>query len=526
MTRPSLDDTSCPRCRSSGLAFRRDKAADEQPIQTAAIFCAACNAGFDVLWGAPFLASFASEDAIGLIEIASNARSDNLYANREGMERIEAMMTRRHDAPDHATFLRQDPDPWANAPWILNRYDEWRSFRVVAEGIDFKTRKVLDIGAGSGVDTYRLVVEGADVTALEYNPVLVRRGQKEVPEARWIGGVSHALPFRSGSFDIVCCNAALHHMRDLQISLTEMLRVLRPGGIMITTGDPYRPRNTPPDLEYSIFNAHTAVLLGVNESIPSFSAFEAALLPFGDALDIRVLTSNFCGNRDGKPIQILPDHWWDFGRDHHELGNANGSLALRCQVVKPINPAPAVLGPASLGAGEYAGLLADYPAAIQRLTTLIPRDLVNLPFPGAKQSKWELLNGWQAPESGRRSRTAYRRARWFLTRQADRLCFKIAATTASPAKPARFTVMLNGDAEKTWEITDTKALPIAIDLSRIERGAIFVCELQLIAHDEDAPEFEAHSFRVSGRVQRKGFGRLAGWLPSFGLAGVRRGPSN
>jgi SAM-dependent methyltransferase len=516
MERPLLDDTRCPRCGVGGLTFARQT--DDAIIEREAIACAACDANFDVLWGSPFLASFGPEDAIGLIEIATNARGDNSYADRAGMERMEALLTRCHRAPDLAEFRKHDPDSWAQTDWIVNRYDEWLSFRVISDGIDFRGRKVLDIGAGTGVDTFRLVIAGADVTALEYNPMLVRRGQAEVPEARWIGGVSHALPFQSASFDIVCCNAALHHMRDVQISLTEMLRVLKPGGVMITTGDAYRARDTPQDLEYIIFNKHTAVLLGVNESIPSFSAFEKALLPFGDALDIRVLTSNFCRDEGGGLKRIVPYHWWNFGRDHRELGEATASMALRCHVAAPIKPEPALLGQASLGAGEYATLLADYPAAIQRLTTLIPPDLVNLRFPGRKQSKWELLNGWQAPKPWHRSRTAYRRARWFLSRRADRLCFKIAATTASVTKPARFTVMLNGIPVKTWEITDTKPMPVAVDLNRIARGAIFVCELQFFAHDENAPEFDAHSFHVSGRVQRRDFWRLGRRLLPFGVA--------
>ena len=57
---------------------------------------------------------------------------------------------------------------------------------------------------------------------------------------RWIGGFSHVLPFVQGSFDFVFANAALHHMRDIPGAIFEMLRVLRPGGYLISTSDPYR----------------------------------------------------------------------------------------------------------------------------------------------------------------------------------------------------------------------------------------------------------------------------------------------
>ncbi len=94
MGRPVLDDTRCPRCGLGVLAYHRPT--NDAAIETDAILCPACHAGFDVLWGAPFLASFGPEDAIGLIEIAANARSDNGYADRAGMERMEALLTRYH----------------------------------------------------------------------------------------------------------------------------------------------------------------------------------------------------------------------------------------------------------------------------------------------------------------------------------------------------------------------------------------------------------------------------------------------
>jgi ubiquinone/menaquinone biosynthesis C-methylase UbiE len=104
--------------------------------------------------------------------------------------------------------------------------------------------QVLDVGARLGIDGYRHVVAGANVTALEFSPLLARAGAHNLPMMRWIGGFSHVLPFASGSFDFVVANAALHHLRDIPAAIFEMLRVLRPGGYLISTSDPYRARRS------------------------------------------------------------------------------------------------------------------------------------------------------------------------------------------------------------------------------------------------------------------------------------------
>lgn len=46
------------------------------------------------------------------------------------------------------------------------------------------------------------------------------------------------LPFSDGSFDIVFGHAVLHHLPDLDASLAEMRRVLRPGGAIAFCGEP------------------------------------------------------------------------------------------------------------------------------------------------------------------------------------------------------------------------------------------------------------------------------------------------
>ncbi len=40
----------------------------------------------------------------------------------------------------------------------------------------------------------------------------------------------HDIPFDEGSFDVIFCNHVLEHVRDDHLAMTEMLRVLRPGG--------------------------------------------------------------------------------------------------------------------------------------------------------------------------------------------------------------------------------------------------------------------------------------------------------
>ena len=170
---------------------------------------------------------------------------------------------------------------------------------------------------------HRLVAAGADVTARSSTiPCWCGADCDSGSEARWVGGIAHALPFASCSFDIVCCNAALHHMRDTATSLEEMLRVLKPGGWLITTGDPYRASHLGEDHELSVFDRHPGVLLGVNESIPSFTAFELVLARYRDRLDIKLIT--------GRCIPLCPPLPGRLARRSFELPPrpSAGSLAV------------------------------------------------------------------------------------------------------------------------------------------------------------------------------------------------------
>jgi ubiquinone/menaquinone biosynthesis C-methylase UbiE len=89
--------------------------------------------------------------------------------------------------------------------------------------------RVLDLAAGTGKLTRRLVELQADVTAVE--PVDGMRAQLEtvVPEVEALEGTSEQIPLPDASVAVVTVAQAFHWF-DAQPALAEIARVLRPGG--------------------------------------------------------------------------------------------------------------------------------------------------------------------------------------------------------------------------------------------------------------------------------------------------------
>ncbi len=509
----SLADCECPHCRG---ALKLQRAPDPQEIVQDGIVCTDCGVGYDIIWGAPFLGVFESEDILGLIEIAANAR-DVPNADVLGMRRLEALLSAYHAAADRNSFKKSEPDDLVRAPWFANRYIEWLQFTELTTGISFDGLSVLDVGSGLGFDCFRLLAAGARVTALEYNPMLVRNGRNALPDARWIGGFAHILPFAAGTFDAVCCNAALHHMRDVSQALEEMLRVLKPRGWLITTGDPYRSRNYDIATEFEVFNRHPSVLQGINESLPSFTTFESVLSRYHNKLQIALITTDLYNLRfplkrtfweflRGRPpafklIDIPELHVWNFDSHRLMLGDASGGIGIRCRLKASLHIAPRQQNNIVITAGDFAATLSDYSAAIQRLSALLPSHQIDRPFPGTEQTKFELLNGWQAPD-GSEARTGYKRARWFLKRpiKAETICFDQRQVEPLLGTPAHIDVLINGHLATQVALTAAEWFPVKVPLKEVTPGEVFVCELQLVyPPGAPTPTFEQELFQVRDR---------------------------
>jgi len=113
--------------------------------------------------------------------------------------------------------------------------------------------RVLDVGSGFGRHVYEFARRGADVVALDYaeDEVVETRAtlgamvdDGEIDIARFKGvlrGDATRLPFADASFDKVITSEVLEHIQDDVTAISEMVRVLRPGGVFAATVPAWGP---------------------------------------------------------------------------------------------------------------------------------------------------------------------------------------------------------------------------------------------------------------------------------------------
>jgi SAM-dependent methyltransferase len=94
--------------------------------------------------------------------------------------------------------------------------------------------RVLDVGCGAGWSTYWLAVRGYDATGIDLNPAAFEPIPQD--QLRFVPGSALSLPFPDGQFDVAGAHAVLEHVSDPQQMLNEMIRVVRPGGVVCIVG--------------------------------------------------------------------------------------------------------------------------------------------------------------------------------------------------------------------------------------------------------------------------------------------------
>ncbi|MGC9539332.1 class I SAM-dependent methyltransferase [Streptomyces sp. UG1] len=115
------------------------------------------------------------------------------------------------------------------------------------------TRRLLDVACGTGIVTRRLAAgrDGLSVTGVDLEPAMARQAAARMPGAVVLGD-SRRLPVRDGLFDAVSSVWLLHLAQtaeDVRTIVGECARVLRPGGVYVTTVDKAAAHNVGSDID-------------------------------------------------------------------------------------------------------------------------------------------------------------------------------------------------------------------------------------------------------------------------------------
>ena len=159
--------------------------------------------------------------------------------------------------------LKRYANPPADTPFPLEY-----SFHLLHDSLrSMPNASVLDYGCGVGEDLVPIAKAGVDVIGLDISPELIELARKRAEaygvKARFIVGSAYDTGLPSQSIDIVFAMAIFHHL-ELAEAKRELLRVLRPGGVLILQ-EPVRD---------SKWMAHLRSFFPVSEEV---SAFESPL---------------------------------------------------------------------------------------------------------------------------------------------------------------------------------------------------------------------------------------------------------
>jgi SAM-dependent methyltransferase len=94
---------------------------------------------------------------------------------------------------------------------------------------------VLDVGCAAGHTALAFAPHVRDVVGVDLSADMLAEAARQaaargIANVRWEEASAAALPYADGTFDIVTCRMVVHHFPSLAPSLTEMARVLKPGG--------------------------------------------------------------------------------------------------------------------------------------------------------------------------------------------------------------------------------------------------------------------------------------------------------
>jgi SAM-dependent methyltransferase len=117
-------------------------------------------------------------------------------------------------------------------PSYVWRAGQERRLQMILTAVAERVKgRMLENGCGVGMYLQHLAPYAGTVIGLEYD--LERAHEALDHSSNVVNGASEQLPFPSKSFDVILSHEVLEHVKDDHQSVLEMLRALKPGGVIV-----------------------------------------------------------------------------------------------------------------------------------------------------------------------------------------------------------------------------------------------------------------------------------------------------
>jgi ubiquinone/menaquinone biosynthesis C-methylase UbiE len=148
--------------------------------------------------------------------------------------------------------MRSVEKRFVNSPGHSARVAEHAAGRIRSLDPEAGAR-LLDVGCGNGAAAIHLATTlGLDVVGVDIDPEQIQAATlaaTNTPNVRFLVADATNLPFPDDEFDFVYTNKTTHHIPDWRRAITEIVRVLKPGGHLVYSdfvapfGDRFPTRN-------------------------------------------------------------------------------------------------------------------------------------------------------------------------------------------------------------------------------------------------------------------------------------------
>ncbi len=172
---------------------------------------------------------------------------------------------------------------------------QWRK-KVVRMVQDKNPSAVLDIATGTGdlAIQFAETLQGAKIVGLDLSEGMLSVARKKIAkenyscELSFIKGDSEALPFEDNSFEAITVSFGIRNFETLELGLSEIYRVLSPGGIFIIL-ETSVPTRFPWKQGYHLYSKGILPIIGKifskDKVAYRYLSESASVFPFGEKLN-------------------------------------------------------------------------------------------------------------------------------------------------------------------------------------------------------------------------------------------------